>query len=523
MVIIFKQKNLIIAADKKSRYKYGSLILIFLLTFCYLHYFIVFITSIMANLVKDVLLLIFIELQDHPATLYSCVLTNKTWCSVAIRVLWNSISYDDTPLVHTQWSREKLYNVISHFLPNGPNEILRKNNIILPLNQFTSRISFNYMEFFTRITSIWIQDMVVLSIEEDSDYSNYKKKLLEHEIYKLIFNKCKNINHFNYITDIQLYLCPKADKFFSNLHSIEFNLELMTSVILLSLPTVCNNITNLKLNLCNEDSSNLVLFIKMQQNLQSLHLNFDNEEEKYPLLSDVIKTKAATLKHITLTPLVTSITPIFFSILTNLKSLVLNNDVGQFDRSVNWQEWVYYLSIASFPNLEYVETTYLPLIIETLIIEKSGGNIVEIDIRYSLESQNHQAENKRLIKAISKCLKIIKLTMDINSNNLNQVSSILSNCSQLEKIYFTTKVKILPNGDELLRIMNNVSPAKLREFSFEENWNFSVNGLKSFFEHLKCKERFPIKFTHYYDKIIYSWSDGHNDLIKEYKEDGVIR
>src|SRR4051794_26712167 len=111
----------------------------------------------MAYLVEDVLLLIFIELQNNLATLYSCILVNKIWCNIAVQILWNCISYDENPFDHTQESREKLYNVIAHFLPNNPEEILRKNNIILPLNLFSGELLFNYISFFTRITSIWIQ------------------------------------------------------------------------------------------------------------------------------------------------------------------------------------------------------------------------------------------------------------------------------------------------------------------------------------------------------------------------------
>ncbi|GES82331.1 hypothetical protein GLOIN_2v1780731 [Rhizophagus clarus] len=447
----------------------------------------------MAKLVHDVLLLIFIKLKSCPTTLYSCVLVSKMWCDAAVRILWESMSNESNPTVRAEESRKKLYNIISHFLPNGPNEILQKNNIILPLKRFP-RLTYNYMEYFTNITSIWIDDMLNLLIDDDSIFSNCKRKLLELEIYKLILNKCNNVKDFNWITDIQLYLCPKSDDFFSKLQSLELNQEFVTSVILLSLPVFCHSIKNLKLHLY-QDCSDLSLFIMMQQNLQSLYLNFDNEDEhyeQYPLLSDAIMKKGFKLKEITLTPLVALIKPVFFPSLINIQYLILNNDNGELDEHVNWKVWKYNLRLASFPRLQYLETSYLPSSIETLIIKKSSMNLLEINIRYPLESQNYPIENMQLIKAISMCSNITSLIMDVDSNNVREIISILQNCSKLEKLYFTTKIKITPNGDELLNIMSDVSPAALREFSFGENWNLSLNGLKSFFETWKNKICFKL-------------------------------
>ena len=42
----------------------------------------------MVNLNKDVLFLIFKELQSDKLSLYWCLLVNRTWCEVAVSVLW---------------------------------------------------------------------------------------------------------------------------------------------------------------------------------------------------------------------------------------------------------------------------------------------------------------------------------------------------------------------------------------------------------------------------------------------------
>lgn len=48
--------------------------------------------------------------------------------------------------------------------------------------------------------------------------------------------------------------------------------------------------------------------------------------------------------------------------------------------------------------------------------------------------------NRKLIKAISNyCPKLIKLTMDVDHKNLEEMTNIFSSCTQLEKLFLTTK------------------------------------------------------------------------------------
>lgn len=481
----------------------------------------------MAQLVGDILLSIFTELHDDFTSLHSCVLVNTSWCHIAIPLLWKYISdaYEN-PFNHEIESREKFYNVIAHFLPNNPDDPLPQNNIILPLNKFQKSPIFKYMNFFTRLSTIWIEDMVQLTINDEVKESKHKRKILESEIYKLIFSRCNNAKYFHWNTDKKLYRYPNAKTFFSNLRSIEFDFKVVTSKTLFKLADICRNITNLEINECDEDVPGLVSFIKMQKNLQSLCINFDDIEEKYTLLSNVIKKKATTLKKLIIQPIIILISPIFIPSLTNIQYLALNNECGELYESVEkWREWEHYLNMSSFPNLQYLETLYMPSDITCLIIEKSGMNISEIKINHSLESNDYQYENKKLIKVISSCCqKLISLTMNVDQKNLNEMSTIFSNCKQLEKIYLTTNVIILPNGDELLKVLSKVSPTTLQEFLFIDKWNFSLKGLKEFFENWKSKNRFPIKFIHYYDEWAnYSWTDNYDKILEKYKNEGVIR
>jgi hypothetical protein len=105
-----------------------------------------------------------------------------------------------------------------------------------------------------------------------------------------------------------------------------------------------------------EDIPGLLSFIKVQNNLQSLSLHFDNVEEQYTLLSNIIRKKAATFKKVIIELIVTLISPIFVPSLKNIQYLALNNEYGESCKSMRWQEWEYYLTMASFPYFQHLET-----------------------------------------------------------------------------------------------------------------------------------------------------------------------
>jgi len=114
--------------------------------------------------------------------------------------------------------------------------------------------------------------------------------------------------------------------------------------------------------------------------------------------------------------------------------------------------------------------------------------------------------------------------MDVNPKNVNEVNKIFLKCPRLEKIYFTKNNDVLPtNGDELLGIVSNFSPMTLREFSFGDSWNFSVQALKLFLENWKSKNRIRLSFIHFYDEGANTWTDEHNKIARKYSDEGVIR
>jgi hypothetical protein len=321
----------------------------------------------MAKLVADVLLLIFIELQEDPASLYSCILVNKTWCPIAIPILWRDLSYTQkNPITYNKKvSLKKLFNTLTYFL--SPESLLLKNGVKLP----SKRPLFNYMSYLNHISSTFINDMIQTLVEDEVKNYDYKRNLLEEEIYILILNNCDNIKSFNWVTRHSLYLFPKAEPFFRDLNSLGINLKFMNSTILYGLAHICRNITTLEVKCIEEDSPSLFHFINVQTNLQSLCLHFDNVREQCTLLSNAIEGKAATLKKFAIKSSITSISPKFLPSLKNLQYLILNNDGSQLnEHDAKWKEWKIYLGIFEFPNLKYLEISQLAHMMETFLIYK---------------------------------------------------------------------------------------------------------------------------------------------------------
>src|SRR6266498_1559665 len=94
---------------------------------------------------KDVLFLIFEELKNDKNSLYSCLLVNRTWCMIAIPILWkNPGQY----YLITNDSKKKLFNVILLHLSEESRDILKNQGINNPLTETYQHPLFNYINFW---------------------------------------------------------------------------------------------------------------------------------------------------------------------------------------------------------------------------------------------------------------------------------------------------------------------------------------------------------------------------------------
>src|SRR2546423_9066750 len=97
----------------------------------------------MSKLNKDILFLLFEELQYDSKSLFSCLLVNRLWCETVVPILWkNPWCYDIN-----YRNKSSLYNIVTLSLSDDIKEILKSEGV-----QFTSTIMqkpllFDYLSF----------------------------------------------------------------------------------------------------------------------------------------------------------------------------------------------------------------------------------------------------------------------------------------------------------------------------------------------------------------------------------------
>src|SRR6266487_7050433 len=85
----------------------------------------------MSKLPADCLNEIFEYLDEDKISLHSCLLVNRLWCKISVRILWRSI---------------RNYNTLITCLPNESKEILYNNKIVFSISTSKPPI-FNYVSF----------------------------------------------------------------------------------------------------------------------------------------------------------------------------------------------------------------------------------------------------------------------------------------------------------------------------------------------------------------------------------------
>src|SRR5947207_14486103 len=136
------------------------------------------------------------------------------------------------------------------------------------------------------------------------------------------------------------------------------------------------------------------------------------------------------------------------------------------------QEWEKYLLLASFPNLQYLNTSFLPFFNEYALVEKTNGKLIDIDISHYNDIA-YVMNSQRLIKAIAKhCPKLESLKTMVKLENLIDIKEMFINCTYLKTIYLIKNENQLI-CDELLEILVKFSSKSLCNVTFQ-NWRFTI-------------------------------------------------
>src|ERR1044072_6147569 len=143
----------------------------------------------MSKLNKDILFLLFEELQDDLKSLFSCLLVNRLWCETVIPILWrNPWCYD-----MNDQKKSSLYHIIILSLPNHSKEFLISQGIqLFPTSTLSEFLSFDYLSFCKSLDIKVIKN--IISLSSSSTYSQF---LLQQEIYDLFVKTFSKIKYLD--------------------------------------------------------------------------------------------------------------------------------------------------------------------------------------------------------------------------------------------------------------------------------------------------------------------------------------
>ncbi|RGB28725.1 hypothetical protein C1646_767488 [Rhizophagus diaphanus] len=165
----------------------------------------------MSQLSEDILYLVFKVLKDDKKTLYSCLLTNRTWCRIAVPILWKN----PWKLKNSGW--KQMLNVIISHLSNESRNTLK--NICIDLLPFLTnpyqKPLFDYISFYRHL------DLAIRSCLSEIEFLSCNANVND-DIMAGLADICKSIKKLEFFINDDNYGIIRLIEAQQNL----FNLDL---------------------------------------------------------------------------------------------------------------------------------------------------------------------------------------------------------------------------------------------------------------------------------------------------------
>jgi hypothetical protein len=475
----------------------------------------------MEKLNVDCLILIFNELRADSKFLYSCLLVNKEWYHLVIPILWGKY-----PFFNCKKSMEKFSNTILSCLPTSSKQLLFDNDIKLPLTAFSKSPTFNYVSLCKFLSFETIE--IIINLAKGRSFNTTlgdlmeRKNLLEQEIYKLFISQCKGIKGLEWRTSQPLSSFPGARACFSQLYSLNINLNYVNSNNLYEMAQFCKDLNVLYVYNYTKDIPGLISLIDEQRNLKGVSFNFCIKEGTYEELNKALAKKSCTIDYLSLYDSVGVISHSFLTSLVNLKDLTIYyNRKSYIHESYEMiREFQECLVNSKFPNLQFLDfgddlSCFREL---AMLIDKTKGNISNVSVYTSNKSAEYTG---MLLEAISNhCPKIEYLSTHLGSKDLIYLKSLLTNCRNLISLSLNSLNENDDIGDKLLDTLTKFSPESLIDITISASWKYSIDAFEKFFESYRGRK------LHHFD--IHDDDDGdyitteHVNVIKRYFDEGII-
>ncbi|RIA93466.1 hypothetical protein C1645_819317 [Glomus cerebriforme] len=331
---------------------------------------------------------IFEYLENDKITLHSCLLMNRLYCEISIRILWRNVWNIPYSVNYKPHILLSIINTLIACLPNESKDLLHNNGIII-ITPTQKPPLFNYASF-CKVLSISRIDYMIQFLVENTSHSinsgnlNYKKYLLLQEIIKMYMNQVSSLKSLCYYSsenskNIQnsIIYFTGAKNCLSDLTELNCSSDIY-SEFFYQISQICHNIRFLNIYFVAVLSDGLTNLISLQNNLERF---------------------------------------------INLQELILSSNVSDYSDEFNQLQHI------TFSQLRVLKFLYARPRVELLIkfLENNGKNLTEFYVGI-----NHDIS---LNLAIAKfCPNLKTLFTIFIKDELETIKMILNNCQHLESI-----------------------------------------------------------------------------------------
>src|SRR3990170_8785990 len=129
---------------------------------------------------------IFEHLDECPNSLRSCLLVNRFWCKIAVRILWKNIwNFQDSMYYesHREYVLLSMLSTLLACLPNKSKNLLYENGISI-LTPTPKSPLFNYISFIKALSFSNIEYIVKVTLDNQPINTSKNKSLVMQELLK---------------------------------------------------------------------------------------------------------------------------------------------------------------------------------------------------------------------------------------------------------------------------------------------------------------------------------------------------
>src|SRR6266542_1652941 len=351
------------------------------------------------QLPADCLNEIFEYLEEDKVTLHSCLLVNRLWCQVTVRILWRDIwSFHYNVQQYRPYRTYvplSIFNTLIACIPCESKKLLYKNGIV------TSTLSrnppfFNYASFCKVLSLYKIDKIIENVIQKNKPLVNllYTKYLIMQEILKMFMIQISSLKILDYtficfetipnLPNIPFTYFPGAMDCIADLSELRCNSN-NSSEFFYHLLQFCHNLKSLTIEFENVISNGLFDLITSQNNLKHLKLFQSCDGVNWTEIIPSLTKHLATLTKLHLVSFSEDVPTSFVSFFPNLREL-----------NISFYEEKYFddfkeLQHVTFPKLQILKIPYACPKVEyfTKFLEKNGKTLKE----FSTDIDSHSLKS----------------------------------------------------------------------------------------------------------------------------------